>query len=379
MLNRYLLSGCLIGSTMAMVSSPAIAQQALSPRKVAKIAKSTVVQIAPTVNYPGSGVIIGSYKENGKNVYVVLTAKHVVEHKDDEYQVITPVPVKGDRRRQKIKISTQNDIQRLAGVDLAIVKFRSKHEFKTATLGNSDHTTEGSGIYVSGFPNPGQAIRRRIFQFTSSLVSSRLDGDVVAGEEDTVVVDNGYAISYTATTRAGMSGGPVFDVAGRVVGIHGRGDREETRKLPTSQKRTQESGPILVPNKTGFNLAIPSQTFFRKLKPSAIYVLGMNYDKSEPGETQLYATRGGKPVDPRDPLGTNIIEEEPVDAVVEEVNESTQNRNPSLRIDSQIRPEGTPSRQPKRPTPPTPPTPPTQLKTIPSQNTNPVPSGNRIW
>ncbi len=349
MLNRYLLSGCFIGSAMVMVSTPAIAKPALSPMEVAQIAKSTVVQIAPVLNYPGSGVIIGSYKEDGQNVYVVLTANHVVEHSDDEYKVITPVPLEGDRRRQKISISTDKDIQRLPGVDLAIVKFRSQYKFNTATLGNSDHTVEGAGVYVSGFPNPGLAITRRVFQFTSSLVSSRLDGDAVAGEEDTAV-DNGYAISYTANTRAGMSGGPVFDVSGRVVGIHGRGDREEISNQTASGQSNQESGSQISPNKTGFNLAVPIQTFLRRIAPNAIYQLGMRLDKSEPGTPQLFATRGNS----KDPLNTNIIEEEPADAAVEVVN---QRRTPT-QITS---PRTVPS------------------QTSPVQNTPSNPSGSRLW
>ncbi|MTJ54325.1 trypsin-like peptidase domain-containing protein [Anabaena sp. UHCC 0253] len=317
-----------------MVASPAFAREALSPKEVASIAKSTVVQIAPSMNYPGSGVITGSYKEGGQNVYVVLTANHVVQHSDDEYEVITPVPIEGDRRRQKISISTEKDIQRLPGVDLAIVKFRSQHKFNTATLGDSDHTVEGAGIYVSGFPNPDQAITRRVFQFTSSLVSSRLDGDAVVGEEEDNVVDNGYAISYTAITRAGMSGGPVFDVSGRVVGIHGRGGREETPQRPASQAGNQESGPQIVPDKTGFNLAIPIQTFMKTLTPNAIYTLGMKFDRSEPGTAQLFATRGRPQF--------NIEEEEPADAVVQVVNQSPKNSTPSRPAPTQRYPSSSP-------------------------------------
>jgi hypothetical protein len=228
-------------------------------------------------------------------------------------------------------------------------------------LGDSDHTVEGAGIYVSGFPNPGQAIKRRVFQFTSSLVSSRLDGDAVVGEEDTAV-DNGYAISYTATTRAGMSGGPVFDVSGRVVGIHGRGDREETPKRPVSQESSQESGPQTVPDKTGFNLAIPIQTFLRKLAPNAIYTLGMKFDRSEPGIAPLYATRGGSE-NRNQPPQINITEEEAADAAVEVVNTSPQKRTPSRPAPTQV-------------TPPRPlPTP--NQNTTPS--TSPSTSGSNVW
>ncbi|MTJ13646.1 trypsin-like serine protease [Anabaena sp. UHCC 0187] len=354
-----------------MVASPAIAKQALSPREVASIAKSTVVQIVPKDNYPGSGVIVGSYKEDGTIVYVILTANHVVKYNNTEYQVITPVPLEGDRRRQKISISTDKDIQRLPGVDLAIVKFRSEDKFNTATLGDSDHTNEGSGVYVSGFPNPDLAIRKRVFQFTSSLVSGRLDGDTVVGEEDTAV-DDGYAISYTAVTRAGMSGGPVFDVEGRVVGIHGRGGREldeidENSLQIASQGGSQETGsqssPVIKTSseiKTGFNLAIPIKTFLKKLAPNSIYKLGMKFDKSEPGTVLAFNnTRGGNP---KDPLNTRITEEEPADAAVEVVNQSPKNSTPSRPAPTQVTP---PRPLPTQPTP--------------NQNTAPAPSGSRVW
>ncbi|MBD2774943.1 trypsin-like peptidase domain-containing protein [Iningainema sp. BLCCT55] len=259
-----------------MVASPAYALDALLPTQVADIAKSTVVQIEPTVNSPGSGVMIGRYKEQGKNVYVVLTAAHVVQYLDDEYQIVTPLPQDGKKQRQKIAISTRKDIQKLPGVDLAIVRFRSDRTYQTATIGDSNYTTEGASVYIAGFPQPGAAIKKRVFQFTSSLVSSRLDGDTVEGEKE--VVENGYAIVYTNVTRVGMSGSPIFDVSGRVVGIHGKGDREE-----------RGSHSSLLASKTGFNLGIPSQTFL-KLVSNATQKLGVKYDSSQPGVSNTTIT-----------------------------------------------------------------------------------------
>jgi len=48
-----------------------------------------------------------------------------------------------------------------------------------------------------------------------------------------------------------MSGSPVFDTNGRVVGIHGQGESEESI--------VSESGAIAI--KSGFNSAIPINTF----------------------------------------------------------------------------------------------------------------------
>ena len=86
-----------------ITSSPALARhkQALDPKEVAKIAKSTSVLIKPSGGSPGSGVIIGRYKEGEQNVYVVLTAKHVVQYTDYQYTV-KPPKLKGYKRETVI-------------------------------------------------------------------------------------------------------------------------------------------------------------------------------------------------------------------------------------------------------------------------------------
>ncbi|QFS48754.1 serine protease [Nostoc sphaeroides CCNUC1] len=338
------------------VASPAFAKQALLPTNVANIAKSTVVRIEPSINSAGSGVIIGRYQERGKNVYVVLTAGHVVQHSDDEYKVVTPVPKEG-KKRLKIAISTQKDIQKLPGLDLAIVRFRSDRNFNVATVGNSDFTTEGAGVYIAGFPNPGEAIKRRVFQFTSSLISSRLDGEVAEDEKEQAV-DKGYALVYTSVTRAGMSGGPVFDVSGRLVGIHGRGDREETsRASKVTSERSQESGSQTVAGKTGFNLGIPISTFLR-IVPNAVSKLGISIDKSEPGIfNNTIALRGGNRTSATVPPNTNIQEEED-ESAIEVVSESKPKRTPNTQV--------SPSR-------------PTSTQPRPKPNNTSTPAGGKLW
>ncbi len=317
MSNRYFIPACLIGAAVVTIANPVQAKQALLPTDVANIAKSTVVRIEPSASSPGSGVIIGRYQEGGKNVYVVLTASHVVQYNDDEYHVVTPLPQSGGRKRQKIAISIDKDIQKLPGVDLAIVKFRSDRTYAVATLGNSEHTTEGAGVYIAGFPNPGAAIKKRVFQFTSSLVSSRLDGDSVEVEgEKNQAVDMGYALVYTNVTRTGMSGGPVFDVSGRVVGIHGKGDREESSHVASTPN--QETSNSVSGSKTGFNLGIPI-SIFQKLVPNATQILGSKYDSSLPGSfnSSTIALRGGNSASTsKIAPATNVVEEEDISTEV---------------------------------------------------------------
>lgn len=320
MLGRNLFSSCLIGvaavTTAVTIVSPSRANNALLPPEVATIAKSTVVQIQSDIAGSGSGVIIGQYREGKTNVYVVLTASHVVQRTDSTYTVITPPPETAEnkiKQREKIKIVIDRDIQKFPNVDLAIVKFRSDRNYKTATLGDSNYTKEGAGVYIAGFPKPGGAIKVRAFQFTGSMVSSRLDADLAEGEQENV--DGGYAIVYTANTRAGMSGGPVFDVAGRVVGIHGKGDRE----IKVIPGESQESTNYITGDKTGFNLGIPIRTFM-KLMPN-YGQLGAKFDQTEPGLFPgggTIALRGGRKVPVSNIKEINITEEDAGNDVIEQ-------------------------------------------------------------
>jgi V8-like Glu-specific endopeptidase len=86
-------------------------------------------------------------------------------------------------------------------------------------MGESERAVVGSTIYVAGYPLPIAFGSERKLEFTGGIVSSRLDRR-----------SSGYGLRYQAVTRRGMSGGPVFDADGRVVGIHGQGDTVGTVK-----------------------------------------------------------------------------------------------------------------------------------------------------
>jgi len=87
--------------------------------------------------------------------------------------------------------------------------------------------------------------------------------------------NNGYTLVYDAATKTGNSGGPVFDNSGKVIGIHGQGDRDKSdprgsetivkRKpiIPVKKPafRQKETGAS-AEGKTGFNAAIPINTFY---------------------------------------------------------------------------------------------------------------------
>lgn len=75
-----------------------------------------------------------------------------------------------------------------------------------AEKGNSENLPLGTTIHVAGFPQGSSTI-----SFLSGSISSR-----VTKPED------GYAFIYTVNAFPDMSGGPILDEQGKLVGIHGR-------------------------------------------------------------------------------------------------------------------------------------------------------------
>jgi serine protease Do len=245
--------------------------RAILARDVGAIAKKTVVRIESTDGAFGSGVIIGRSERGTKNIYTVLTAAHVVKIPSNNYKIVTPVPLNSPigRKRVTINLDAQRNIKVIPNIDLAVISFESSYTFAIGTIGNSEYADEGSPVYVAGFPKPGKAITRIAFQFTGGMISSRLDESDSNPQER----NNGYDLAYTNITRVGMSGGPVFDAAGRIVAIHGQGDRNNQ----TPGEET--SSGTITDEKTGFNLGIPIQNFL-KFQPQASTIVGARVDKS---------------------------------------------------------------------------------------------------
>jgi tetratricopeptide (TPR) repeat protein len=195
---------------------------AKSAVEVGETARSIAVSIsAPSSN--GSGILL---KKQG-DVYTILTAAHVVKNSRANYKITTP----DGRTYQPIANSIRSY---RSDIDLAVLKFRSSANYKLAELGDSNQLKSGMDIYVAGFPLPTRVITESVFVFR--------EGKVTANSKR--VFKNGYGLLYSNDTLPGMSGGPVLNASGQVVGVHGRGDREEA----TGEK-------------TGFNAGIPIGRF----------------------------------------------------------------------------------------------------------------------
>jgi tetratricopeptide (TPR) repeat protein len=214
-----------VGISVALVQPGVLAKSAT---EVNDIAQAIAVKIS-TTDGNGSGILL----QKQGDVYTILTAAHVVKNGRASYNVTTP----DGRTYQPIA----NSIRRYQGdVDLAVLKFRSSANYKLAELGDSNALKGGMDIYVAGFPLPTAVITESIFFFR--------EGKVTANSKRSF--KNGYSLVYSNDTLPGMSGGPVLNADGKVVGVHGKGDRE------INSSTGEPNG-----SKTGFNTAIPIARF----------------------------------------------------------------------------------------------------------------------
>lgn len=248
----YKLPAALIGA--AIVLTQPQAATALTANAVQEIANQITVLIDG--QNPGSGVIVA---KRGKTYYV-LTAKHVVAT-EDEYTVVAP-----DGQRYDLNYRT---VRKLPGADLAILQFTSDRQYKVATLANYDYSREFRNVFVSGFTTANKDTQS-VRQFSQGLLISQ--NFALANTQDPI--SKGYGLFYTSNTEAGMSGGPVLDTNGRVIGIHGRADGEEIY---------DEASKEVFRLKQGFSSGIPVETFLR-LAPRTAQQMVLKVEKSLPAK-----------------------------------------------------------------------------------------------
>lgn len=228
----------MMGTSLVLTSTAQV--YALTSNEVNTIAKGVTVQIKYG-DTSGSGVIL---RKEG-NIYTVLTAAHVLSARST-YEVVT-----ADGQRYAI---TPGSIQKHATVDLAIAQFRSSKPYAVATLGDPQLVTEGMVSYVAGFPARTEALSESIYNFTTGTITAKA----------TQPLKDGYGLVYTNTTLPGMSGGPVFNSAGQVIGIHGRADAK-------AQLQDEYLNPKIYV-KSGVNLGIPVTAAFSLIPKTQLTV-----------------------------------------------------------------------------------------------------------
>lgn len=247
-----------------VMSPPSVLAQ--DRQALAKMAEEMTVLIESLS--PGSGIILS---QKNKSTYYVLTAYHVVKHADWEYTIVTH-----DKKRFKVDYKT---VKRQPGVDIAILEFTSSNTYRTAQIGDSDKSGTGAEVYIGGYPEPGAGLKERFFRFVS--------GGIVGRPENPF--PEGYQLVYDNNTNAGMSGGPVLNARGQLVGVHGQAEVafNEQDQAPTWQPANQSG--TAASGRTNFNFGIPINTF---LKMASQWGVAVNR------ASESSATSGNRPSTP---------------------------------------------------------------------------------
>jgi hypothetical protein len=233
------------GLTAALVCYADLAV-AKTPEEIESIAKAVTVEIrllkAETL---GSGIII---KRKG-DLYTLITNRHVVCGQNRTCSTLSPEETYTLKlgNGQEYKVSTKSVNLLGSGLDLAMIQFRSNRAYPVAQVADPGSLKVGDAVYTSGYPAtpPG-------FSFNA--------GNAIAVVDKRLTEDRGgYTVIYNAQTQPGMSGGGVFSQKGRLVAIHGLGERfqENTQPLETVFSSGTSTITDEVGSKIGFNRGIP--------------------------------------------------------------------------------------------------------------------------
>jgi tetratricopeptide (TPR) repeat protein len=180
---------------------------------IEKIARAITVQIkdADNSNCSGSGAIISKQG----NSYMVLTAEHVIRETENCRRNKLLVVAPDGKEYSLTRDEGKNE--KIITLDLAIVNFNSAENYQVAAIANNKLERDGGLVFVAGYPQKTSTLD---LLFTAGTLSSQKIKDLFV--KDSFSFSYGYGLIYSNITAPGVSGGPILDIRGNLVGIHGR-------------------------------------------------------------------------------------------------------------------------------------------------------------
>lgn len=219
-----------------------------SPQEIKSIATAIAVKIFSRSNVLGTGFLI----ENHDGIYSVVTNAHVLRAGELPYylqtqdrQTHTATPITRSRFRQN---------------DLALLQFRSPHNYAVAKLSAAFELTKGQDVFVAGYIEENYESRSPVTDKKElpGLVFNRGKISLVLNKP----LEGGYRIGYTNELKKGMSGGPLFNRLGEVVGINGK-HAYPLWNAPSIYQDGSQVRPKLSQAIDRYSWAIPIETLLR--------------------------------------------------------------------------------------------------------------------
>ncbi len=175
----------------------------MSREQIHSLARSITVKVLVGGGW-GSGFLV---QQQGQR-YSVLTNHHVL-NPGGPYRIQTP-----DSRIYPAHLLEGSKFQRqdhFLGNDLEILQFSGPVTYAVASLNPLTKLSVGEDVFSSGYPIEASPLLSRGFVFTIGKISLLQTQPFVGG----------YRIGYTNSIRQGMSGGPLLNHHGEVVGVNG--------------------------------------------------------------------------------------------------------------------------------------------------------------
>lgn len=237
-----------------------------SSQSLEQLAASITVKILATEAL-GSGIIWERQDSN----YLIITNKHVLRAEKPPYYIQTP---DGQIHHAKVLNNSQ-----LNGYDIAILKFKAVYNsYQTATIGDFSNLTVGESIVAAGFPYNKEDTNLDFQSWSDIPLGLSLKTGRITLILDQAL-EEGYQIGYTSDVKKGMSGGPLLNRQGEVIGINGKHAYPLWDAPDFYEDGSQPCYPLrkLI---TRSSLAIPLQKIFQ-LTPPSTFLPNYEYDEQK--------------------------------------------------------------------------------------------------
>ena len=247
--------------SIALGSMPQVARS-FDKDSLEKLVKQYTVRIRSGSADPGSGFIVA----RRGNRYTVISAEHVLRGGNDPKSENPKCTLLKMHDGEVYRVPRES-IRLLSRNDLAVFEFESPRDYPVAKLSDYEYPLNSNRDYKTGINSSTAGLetkelisnkqlnRKEFYTFAAGYPNlsqgndmadncsdSLTDATIWSGEDKlifspglladtsgTAIANpesriNNYELLYTNITEVGMSGGPMVDPNGRVIGMHGRSD-----------------------------------------------------------------------------------------------------------------------------------------------------------